>query len=69
MATFVEMHVSTCGLPLTIQGIMEDGEVVEVKVIDDQGDPISWAMNERQIDGYKRMIRRRYVDNMCKTCG
>ena len=55
----IEMNVSLCGLPLTVQGIVEDDEVISVKVLDDLGYPVSWAMNQRQIEGYKQMISRK----------
>lgn len=53
------------GLPVTVQGIFEDGECIAVKVLDrTDGTPISWAFGSQPgvkiLEGFKKLIQRLY---------
>lgn len=58
MKRLVEKKIQSHGLKETVQGIVENRNVIAVKVLDDIGQPISWAMTDRQIEQYKRIIEK-----------
>ena len=44
MTEFFEDNGTSAGLPVTVQGVFEDGECIVVKVLDrTDGTPISWT--------------------------
>ena len=57
-------------LPVTVQGIFEDGECIAVKVLDGtDSTPISWAFNPKSIggpksrdqrEGFRKILQRAY---------
>ena len=54
MTEFFEDKGTLAGLPVTVQGIFENGECIAVKVLDrTTGEPISWAFNPKNNGGPK----------------
>lgn len=70
MTEFFEDNGTWAGLPLSVQGIFEDGKCIAVKVLDrTDGTPISWAFNSKNIggpkgsdlrEGFRKMLQRLY---------
>ena len=65
------------GLPVTVQGIFENGECIAVKVLDrTDNSPISWAFNPKNVggpkqsetrEGFRKMLQRLYDERMATT--
>ena len=70
MTEFFEDNGTWAGLPVSVQGIFEDGECIAIKVLDRiTGDPISWAFdpgtsrhgpNTSAKEGFRKLIQRLY---------
>ena len=49
------------GLPIILQGIIEDGTCIAIKVKDGTNDqPISWAFSEKTRQDFTKLIQRLY---------
>ena len=67
---FFEDKGTWAGLPVTVQGIFEDGECIAVKVLDrTDNTPISWAFNPKDPggpkqsdlrEGFRKVLQRLY---------
>ena len=67
MTEFFEDKGEWAGLPVTVQGIFEDGKCIAVKVLDrTDGTPISWAFNPKGSiggdlrEGFMKLIQKLY---------
>ena len=67
MTEFFEDKGEWAGLPVTVQGIFEDGKCIAVKVLDrTDGTPISWAFNPKGSiggdlrEGFMKLIQKSY---------
>ena len=68
MTEFFEDKGTWAGLPVTVQGIFEDGECIAVKVLDrTDGSPISWAFNPKMLGVQKAGICEKALGRCC--CG
>ena len=65
------------GLPIIFQGIFEEGECVAVKVLDEDGYPLSWAFDKHSpggpktntLEGFRKTIQRLYDNDKGDRCG
>ena len=77
MTEFFEDKGTWAGLPVTVQGIFEDGECIAVKVLDrTDGSPISWAFNPKNVggpksgdlrEGFRKMLLRLYNEKKIRS--
>ena len=47
-------------IPITLQGVFENGQLIAVKVLDDDAKPLSWAMTDSVIKSVWKTVEFLY---------